>query len=122
MKRMSVMSLAGAAVWAAAVTVGGPAAAAPPTTCGVNLAAPQVISAVEQLPPYPGTGWAWSKDPRTFEGNQLLRDPVDGARNRRGCDGQLPGHCVDVPQRHLSRDGDVEGLRLHIVERSTDHR
>lgn len=38
-------------------------------TCGVNLKAPQVVVAAEQLPPYPGTGWTWDANPATFEGN-----------------------------------------------------
>lgn len=37
--------------------------------CGVDLAAPRVVAAVHQLPPYPGTGWAWDANPTTFEGN-----------------------------------------------------
>src|SRR5690242_16983 len=69
MKRLLMASLGGAAIWTAAVTVGEPAAAAPPTPCGVNLASQQVIDAVRPLPPYAGTDWAWSSDPRTFEGN-----------------------------------------------------
>ena len=59
----------GAVAWAVTVSVASPAGAAPPTTCGVNLASQQVIDAVRSLPPYPGTGWAWSADPRTVEGN-----------------------------------------------------
>jgi hypothetical protein len=69
MKQLSTASLAGAAVLAATVVVAGPATAAPPPACGVNLAAPQVIAAARSLPPYPGTDWAWSTDPRTFDGN-----------------------------------------------------
>ncbi|MBS9535762.1 LppP/LprE family lipoprotein [Mycobacterium sp. M1] len=37
--------------------------------CGVNLADSRVVTVVQQLPPYPGTGWRWSTDPATFEGN-----------------------------------------------------
>jgi hypothetical protein len=69
MKRLSITVVAGAAMYAATVAVGGSATAAPPTTCGVNLSAPQVIAAATQLPPYPGTDWRWSSDPGTFEGN-----------------------------------------------------
>jgi LppP/LprE lipoprotein len=69
MKRLSTASLASAGVLAATVVVGGPATAAPPTACGVNLAAPQVLSAARSLPRYPGTDWAWSTDPRNFDGN-----------------------------------------------------
>ena len=56
-------------LFAAAIQGATQAHAAPPTTCGVNLASQQVIGAVRSLPPYPGTGWAWNTDPRTFEGN-----------------------------------------------------
>ena len=38
-------------------------------TCGVNLAAPQVITAVRALPPHPRTGRAWSSNPASFQGN-----------------------------------------------------
>ena len=69
MNRLSSLTLLGAVAWAAAVSVASPAGATPPTTCGVNLASQQVIDAVRSLPLYPGTGWAWSTDPRTFEGN-----------------------------------------------------
>lgn len=37
--------------------------------CGVDLAAPRVVAAVQQLPPYPDTGWTWNADPATFQGN-----------------------------------------------------
>ena len=65
------VSAAALGVLACATTVYGPplAAAAPPESCGVNLASPQVIEAVRTLPPYPGTGWAWSTEPQSFEGN-----------------------------------------------------
>jgi hypothetical protein len=61
----AAVSIASTAALALAV----PSAAAPPDTCGVDLAAPEVVAAAEQLPPYPGTDWVWSTDPRTFEGN-----------------------------------------------------
>lgn len=67
MKQLVVAPLIGALLWAAAVFVGGTAGATP--NCGENLAAPQVISAVRQLSPDPGTGWVWNSDPSTFEGN-----------------------------------------------------
>ena len=54
---------------AAAIMGAHPAAAAPTGGCGVNLAAPQVLAAVEQLPPYAGMGWEWSSEPRSFDGN-----------------------------------------------------
>lgn len=37
--------------------------------CGVNLADPRVVAAVQQLAPYPEMGWKWNADPATFEGN-----------------------------------------------------
>lgn len=54
---------------AAAAILAGPATAAPPGGCGVNLAAPEVIAAINSLPPYPGTDWNWSSSPTTLEGN-----------------------------------------------------
>lgn len=66
---MTAVLLAGALAFPAAVLIAGPSAAEPPGMCGTNLAAPQVIAAVEQLAPYPGTDWAWDSDPRTFDGN-----------------------------------------------------
>jgi hypothetical protein len=66
MKRLAAALLAGAAVSTAIIT-DGHATAAP--DCGVNLAAPEIVAAAEQLPPYPGTGWKWATNPRSFEGN-----------------------------------------------------
>jgi hypothetical protein len=68
LNRLLALPLFSAALWAGTVLVAGPALAAPPP-CGVNLASEQVINAVRALPPYPGTGWAWDSNPRTFEGN-----------------------------------------------------
>ncbi|WP_448394510.1 LppP/LprE family lipoprotein [Mycolicibacterium sp. XJ879] len=68
MRRPAATSLTCAVLWTG-VAVSGTAIAAPPSECGVNLSAPQVIAATAQLPPYPGTGWRWSTDPRTMEGN-----------------------------------------------------
>ena len=68
LNRLLSLPLLSAALGAGTVLVAGPAPAAPPP-CGVNLASEQVINAVRSLPPYPGTGWAWDSDPRTFEGN-----------------------------------------------------
>lgn len=68
LNRLPSLTLLSAALCAGTVLVAGPAPAAPPA-CGVNLASEQVIDAVRALPPYPGTGWAWATDPRSFEGN-----------------------------------------------------
>lgn len=68
MSTRALASFLSALLPAAGVVVAAQATAAP-TVCGVNLAAPQIINAVEQLPPYPGTDWRWSSDPRTFDGN-----------------------------------------------------
>lgn len=67
-KRILFLGTASALAISGSVVVAGPAIAAP-TGCTVNLAAPQVITAVNALPPDPTTGWEWSSDPRTFEGN-----------------------------------------------------
>lgn len=67
MRKLLVLSLTSALAWVASSYLGGQVAATP--NCGENLAAPQVISAVRQLAPDPGTGWIWSSDPSTFEGN-----------------------------------------------------
>lgn len=69
MNRLLVGALVGAVISGAAYTATGLAGAAPPANCGVNLASQQVADAVRSLPPYPGTGWAWSTDRRTLEGN-----------------------------------------------------
>jgi hypothetical protein len=45
----------------------GQANAAP--ACGVNLASSAITDAIGSLPPYPGTGWAWSTNPASFDGN-----------------------------------------------------
>jgi hypothetical protein len=63
------IATAGAALAASYTATVGTGAAAPPTSCGVNLGAPQVIQAVRSLPPYEGTDWAWSVDQATFGGN-----------------------------------------------------
>lgn len=59
---------AAAAPVAPAVPAAPPKPAAPPR-CGVDLTAPQLVSAIRTLAPYPGTDWAWSTEPRTFGGN-----------------------------------------------------
>ena len=69
MNRLISLPVLGAVAWAVAASIAAPAAAAPPTTCGVNLASEQVINAVTSLPPDQTTGRAWDTDPRTFEGN-----------------------------------------------------
>jgi hypothetical protein len=43
------------------------ASPAPAAQCGVDLTAPQIISAIRTLAPYQGV--AWSTAPQTFEGN-----------------------------------------------------
>jgi hypothetical protein len=67
MRGLAAALLAGAAMSTTIITTDSHAAGAP--DCGVNLAAPQVVAAVQQLPPYPGTGWEWNANPRSFEGN-----------------------------------------------------
>lgn len=46
----------------------GPRAEGAPPPCGVNLAAPQIQTAVDFVPLVP-QGWQWARDPRSFEGN-----------------------------------------------------
>lgn len=53
----------------ASSTMAPPAAAVPPSGCGINLAAPQIAAAAQRLAPYPGTDWRWSTNPRMIEGN-----------------------------------------------------
>jgi LppP/LprE lipoprotein len=52
------------------ILVGSPAKAAPPG-CGVNLAAPEVTSAVNSLPPWQNVGQAvrWDAMPESMSGN-----------------------------------------------------
>ena len=52
---------------ACATPVASPTPAAPSAHCGVDLTAPQIISAIRTVPPYAGAGW--STDPSTFDGN-----------------------------------------------------
>lgn len=66
--RLAVVAAAGFTIWASTIAAGGRPAAASPD-CRVDLAAPEVVAAVEHLPPYPGTGWLWDSNPSTFEGN-----------------------------------------------------
>ena len=69
MNRVLSLPVLGAVTWAVAASIAAPAAAAPPTTCGVNLASQQVINAVRSLPADATTGRTWATDPRSFEGN-----------------------------------------------------
>ena len=46
----------------------GPRAEGAPPPCGVNLAAPQIQTAVDSVPLVP-QGWPWARDPKSFEGN-----------------------------------------------------
>lgn len=70
MKISAALSVFGLLVAAATAFPAAAAHAAPPT-CGVDLGAAQVVSAVRSLPPYPGGGesWPWSTDSTTFQGN-----------------------------------------------------
>ena len=69
MNRVLSLPLLGAVAWAATASIAAPAAAAPPTTCGVNLASQQILNAVRSLPADATTGRTWATDPRSFEGN-----------------------------------------------------
>jgi hypothetical protein len=67
-KRLLALS---AVIGAVCVLVAAPATAAPPA-CGVDLGAQEVLDAVRSLTPYPapgGSGWPWSTESQTFEGN-----------------------------------------------------
>jgi len=65
--RPIVLAIFVAVVW---ITLSIPqqAQAAPAPACGVNLAAPEIKTAIDSVPPVP-EGWPWSREPRSFGGN-----------------------------------------------------
>jgi hypothetical protein len=98
-----------------AMSFSAPAHAAPPEPCGINVAAPQVTAAVQSLPPYPGTSWAWSADPASVEGNFnpcatlstalgfTTLDPDRSNDDTVVLDYKLPGACNACAPTSISR-------------------
>ncbi|WP_082948880.1 LppP/LprE family lipoprotein [Mycobacterium sp. 1274756.6] len=66
---MRLLRLWAVVFFAAGVALASPVPGAKADRCGIDLAAPEIASAVSTLLPYPGTDWKWTSDPGTVLGN-----------------------------------------------------